>query len=224
MKTFNKKNTAIGLGLCGVLAMGAIAAYFVDKDDAENTFTIGKIDIDLTEPNWNPENGEDITPNKEVAKDPTVQNIGENDAYIFAKVAVPFVAGSDIELANADGTKVTSLPERVELFSYELNNGWVEVGQPTVENGKLVHLYAYGTDAACTSLAKEASTPAVFNSVKMANVLENHGMSADDWAHTLQTAEEKLNVTAYGIQTNDLNGGKTAPADVWSVLNNQIQD
>ena len=52
--------------MIGVLAIGGISAYFTDGDTATNTFTVGKVSIDLQEPNWNPP--KDITPNQEIKR------------------------------------------------------------------------------------------------------------------------------------------------------------
>lgn len=46
-----KKVTAIALAVCilAVAVIGATMAYFTDTDSKTNTFTFGKVDIDLTE-------------------------------------------------------------------------------------------------------------------------------------------------------------------------------
>lgn len=53
-----KKVTAIALAVCilAVAVIGATMAYFTDTDSKTNTFTFGKVDIDLTEDSTN-ENG-----------------------------------------------------------------------------------------------------------------------------------------------------------------------
>ncbi len=85
-----------------LLAFGAVAvtggtlAYFTDKDAETNTFTVGNVDIELTEPGWkNPETGEPaqgmkdaetVYPGERLAKDPTVENIGSNPCFVRVKV------------------------------------------------------------------------------------------------------------------------------------------
>ena len=54
------KTMIAATAMIGVLAIGGISAYFTDGDTATNTFTVGKVSIDLQEPNWNPP--KDITP------------------------------------------------------------------------------------------------------------------------------------------------------------------
>ena len=74
------KTMIAATAMIGVLAIGGISAYFTDGDTATNTFTVGKVSIDLQEPNWNPP--KDITPNQEIKKDPQIKNDGINDPYM----------------------------------------------------------------------------------------------------------------------------------------------
>lgn len=225
---FNTKNMVAGLSLCGVLAMGAIAAYFTDTDTVSNKFIVGKIDIDLTEPTWDsypdedgdgvPDIAESITPNKEIAKDPTITNIGENDAYIFAKVCVPY---GNLETAQNDGT--TNPATKSELFSYTPENGWLEINiEEDAENGVIIHTYAYTNENdEMTPVEKDASI-LLFSSVRLANVLNDSQSSI-----ALEKTMRQLDVFAYGIQTADLltnEGEETKDAvSVWNILNKQLE-
>lgn len=211
-----KKKTKVAiilasLALVGTMAIGGISAYFTDTDSATNTVTVGSIDIDLDEPNWNPADPEhtDITPDKEFDKNPQVTNVGDNDAFVFVQVSVPY---RNVVTANEDGTKNASAD--TELFTYTVNNDWTEVGTPAkdTEHGVVVHTYAYGTSTACTALAPEATTSqAVFDKIKFVNVIEGQ----------VDKETFDVDVKAYGIQTENVNGGKTNPTDVWTVVNNQ---
>ena len=203
-----KKLLIMGGALACLAGVGGIMAYFTDTDEAENNFVIGKIDIDLEEPNWTePEN---ILPNQTIVKDPQVKNVGVNDAFIFLEVEVPY---ENVVTANANGTKNAAAD--TELFSYTLNTGWVEIGEAVKANGVVTHLYAYGTDAAMTALAANATTPALFSNVTFANVIEGQD---------LETTTQTINVKAYGIQTTNVNGGVTDPVAVWAVVNNQVKN
>lgn len=207
----NKKqirNLALATAMVGVLAFGGISAYFTDNASKTNEFTVGKISLNLTEPNWNPDDGTDITPNKEVAKDPKITNDGENTEYVFMTVDVPF---ADVVTAAPDGMRNESAG--TELYSYTVNNGWTELGAPVNHGDYVTHTYVYGTAEACTELAKNAATPSLFDTIKFANVIEGQG---------LEGTNRDVEVKAFGIQSSDVNGGKTAPADVWQVLSNQI--
>ena len=55
------KNLIIALAMVAILAIGAISAYFTATDSATNTFTVGNVTIDQTEPSWDSTDGN--TPN-----------------------------------------------------------------------------------------------------------------------------------------------------------------
>ena len=214
------KRIIIAAALLAVLAISGISAYFTDGDTATNTFTVGKVEIDLQEPSWNPDIATAITPKEEFPKDPKVKNIGENDAFVFLEVVVPY---ANVVTANDDGTKNEAAD--IELFSYDVNSGWAEVGEATkdADAGTITHLYAYGTGTVMTALAKDAATPTLFDYIKFANVVEDQA---------LEGTTQNVVVNAYAIQTTNINDektdldgknddGKVDPDAVWSVIANQ---
>lgn len=87
------KKKILALALVVVLAVtavtGATLAYFTDEKEAVNTFTVGNVEIELTEPEWN-ETGkieaEDAYPGEALAKDPTVENTGANPCFVRISV------------------------------------------------------------------------------------------------------------------------------------------
>jgi len=83
------------LALCLVVVLVATAitgvtlAYFTDTDDATNTFTVGNVSIDLTEPKWDAQGSQDapeVYPGEALAKDPTVTNDGANPCFVRISV------------------------------------------------------------------------------------------------------------------------------------------
>lgn len=229
IKKNKKKVGALALvGLCGV---GATMAYFTDADTATNHFTVGKVDIDLTEDHWNPsaDNDKDgipdvkeVTPKQEYAKDPTITNTGKNKAYVFAKVKVPYE--DNLVTANDNGTK--NNPQSVELFNYDVKPGWIEITNPDKADGEqnktihrvsgdavsekaryddkthtVTHLYAYATDKEMTVLNKGATTVPVFDYIRFVNAVEDQDLE--------QTPFDVV-VNGYAIQTTNINDGKTA--------------
>lgn len=87
MKKKSIISIVVAVSLAAVALVGATLAYFTDKtQEAVNTFTVGNVDIDLTEPSWDPDNGKNLYPGASVEKDPIVTNIGEGDGYIVMKV------------------------------------------------------------------------------------------------------------------------------------------
>lgn len=97
-----KKIISICLAVCliAIAVTGFSLAYFTDKQEATNVFTVGNVKITLTEPSWetNPNyvassddaNGSltNVQPGVAYAKDPTVTNVGANDAYIRVNVTL----------------------------------------------------------------------------------------------------------------------------------------
>ena len=90
------KKKILALCLVVVLAVTAITgvtlAYFTDTDNATNTFTVGNVDIELTEPAWTEEGGgedqgKDVYPGEALPKDPTVTNIGKNPCFVRVSVS-----------------------------------------------------------------------------------------------------------------------------------------
>lgn len=205
-----KKIKTIGLAaaLIAVVSAGSIMAYFTDADTQTNSFTVGKISLDLQEPNWDPDNGQDMTPKKTIKKDPQILNDGINSEFVFMEVIIPY---ANVVTANADGTKNPATD--TELFSYTVNKGWAElVDEKKLTENTVRYLYVWGTQEKCAALEKGVTTGTLFDTVTMANVVEDQG---------LEEMNPEIVVNAYGIQTTDIEGGKTSPADVWKVLERQ---
>ena len=88
--SLKKKILAAGLAVCmaAIMVTGMTLAYFTDSAEKENTFTVGKVDIELTEPNWDADlNNKDLIPGKTIPKDPTITVASDSEtAYTFMKV------------------------------------------------------------------------------------------------------------------------------------------
>ena len=97
-----QKKKAIILSIIALLLIVAIVtginAYFTSTKTATNVFTIGNIQINLTEGDtWDaavasgeaPASAQNIVPGQHIAKAPNVENIGANPAYVYLKVYVP---------------------------------------------------------------------------------------------------------------------------------------
>ena len=115
-----KKIIAVCLivALAATAVIGGTLAYFTDKDDATNTFTVGNVDITLTEPNWEGSGSEDapeVYPGEPLAKDPTVKNDGANPCFVRIKVE-----GLDC-LGNAG-----MITYRTDYVDDKLGDNWVK--------------------------------------------------------------------------------------------------
>lgn len=207
----SSKAKLVIIALTLVLAMGVagISAYFTDAETVTNTFVVGDVSLDLEEPSWDPDPEDPVVPNEEVEKDPQIKNDGTNDMYVFLKVEMPY---AEVITANTDGTK--NAAAWMELFTYEINDGWVAMGAPVADkvNGTYTQIYAYAADDEMIALSKDVTTPALFDSVKLQNIVEGQN---------IEGSTENIVITAYGIQTDNINGGKTDPAGVWEVVLNQ---
>ena len=119
------KKKIVALCLCIALAVvaigGATLAFFTDTPTAKvNTFTVGNVDIDLTETG----NGNyTVTPGVNIEKDPTVTvATTSEDCWVFVKVAKsadwPAALGYTIDskwaqLKDADGNDVENVYYRL---------------------------------------------------------------------------------------------------------------
>ena len=86
-----KKTLAMLLAVCliATAVIGGSLAYFTDTETKTNTFTVGNVKIDLTEPSWDAAGNVDadtVYPGEPLAKDPTVENIGNNPCFVRIKV------------------------------------------------------------------------------------------------------------------------------------------
>ena len=85
--------------LIGTLLAGTLA-YFQDTDTATNTFTTGKVKIELNEPEWDDLEPEDkiLVPGRVIPKDPTVTvKANSEDSYIRLQVNIPAALAALIE-------------------------------------------------------------------------------------------------------------------------------
>lgn len=205
-KVNNMKKGAVAVALVASLGLAGLSAYFTDTKTATNTFTVGSVKQELTEDKWNPSEGENVTPGKEVAKNPTIKNVGDNTQYAFMKVEVP---AAEVTTVNPDGTKAQT-KEKKELFTYDINDEWTELESAKSETDTSVtHVYYYGKNNALTAL-KKGDSATLFNKVKFINIVEDND--------TL-TGNKNIVVNSYGVQSDNLTD-KT-PNAVWTLVQNQ---
>ena len=93
-----KKVLLVGLlvVLVAAISVGLTVAYLTSTDEAENTFTMGNVEIDLIE-QFDPDNAVLIpgsqTKNK-IEKKVSIKNTGANDAYVWYEWYIPSVLDS----------------------------------------------------------------------------------------------------------------------------------
>lgn len=204
------KSIAVVLVLVLVLgcAIGGTIAWLTDKtDEVQNTFTVGDINIDLTETGTdaNGKKNYDIVPGDTETKDPKVTVEANSEAcWLFVKV---------IETNNLEVNVIGSDPVTKEkVLQYSVitgTDGWTKLDG--VDN-----VYYREVDAA-TAKAGVSYYVLTNNQVKISeNVTKSH-------FDTLTANKPTLTFTAYAIQSANLadqdNDGNVDAADAWELVN-----
>ena len=112
---------ASALCLVAVLAVGGTLAYFSDQEEATNTFTVGNVDITLTEPNWEGSGSVDapeVYPTEPLAKDPTVTNDGANPCFVRISV-------TGWDCLKTAGLSENNIIYRTDYVDGKLGENWV---------------------------------------------------------------------------------------------------
>ena len=136
-------------------------SYLTDFETATNSFTVGKVDIDLDEPNWKPEDNTDLVPTQVIRKDPYVANKGVNEAFVYLEVSVPV---RNVITVAKDGTR--NALAKTELFSFTKNKDWTQLERTEVGQN-MVYTYAYNH-----ILKPGTKTTTLFDTVTFANIIE----------------------------------------------------
>ena len=244
---------ALAASLIAAIGIGGTAAYLTDNETATNSFTVGSIETELTEPQWdawndahdgldnngNPNPAEDtsvlkVVPDQEIPKDPTVTNIGDNDAFVFMTVKVP-VAYNTVT-ASEDGRQINA--GATQLFGYTAGNDWklvqvsnaagpiatsstnvknatgeyaIEYQAPTAQAmGSITYLYAYtggGTNMKrlyCEANANNSDKPKTATLFPAVQLVN----AIEDQG--LEESVPQIVINSYAIQADFINDGDTA--------------
>ena len=144
-----------------------------------------------------------------IAKDPTLTNTGDNNAYGYIMVEIPKVYETDI--TGDDGVAVSQ--QHYPLFSFEANDNWelVDSQVGTEDDAYDYYLYAY----------KDALVPGdevtLFDEVKFANITDNFVNTITDEA----IVDLDIKVTGYAIQSDYYNGEATDAKSAWNLYATQ---
>lgn len=229
MTKSRKRQIIIAMALIAVMAIAGTSAYFTSSEEVNNTWTVGKVEIDLEEKEYDEHKDEetkDITPNAELHKDPKAVNTGNNDAFVFMRVRIP---KATVKVASQDGT-IAANATLQELFEYKWNSGWTAIDSKEVKVGNNTYqeyVVVYGSNAECTAVKPGESTsvlfanatgahiatPGVAGLITFKNIIEGQG---------LENVKLDLNVESFAIQTDNLTKDDTkTPAKVWDILTAQ---
>ena len=183
-----KKNTVKIMTLAGILCLasvGGVSAYLTDYEKVSNEFTVGKVDIELKEPEWKPEENKKIEPSKVIHKDPQITNTGTHDAFVYMEVSIPM---ANVEAAAENGERLGKKVQ--ELFYFEAKDSWMQLSVQNTESRR-TYTYAY------TKILKPQETSeALFDTVKFLNLIEGQ----------LDGQTFEIPVRAYAIQTSYTGG------------------
>ena len=169
------------------IAIGGTLAYLTDRDSEANVFTTGDVNIDLNE---DFEQGSTLIPGVDIEKEPTVTNVGPNEAWVWTTVAVP------------EGL------ESVIIFD-DSGEGWKEwtKGEKTVEiDGKNYVIYTILHEDA---LAVGDETTALFTKVTLDETVDIdpdgkwhtvEGGTATELGWTNADGNPVIHVSAYAVQ------------------------
>ena len=143
----NKKSLALLLAVVLTVgcAVGGTIAWLLDKtDEVVNTFSVGNIDIDLTEtPNTDstPDDGKaendiweaQIVPGYEFSKDPKVSvDVDSEPCWLFVQVDETEVSVS-VDITDGEST-TTKIYDYKDFVSYGIIEGWT-AGKGTGDSG-----------------------------------------------------------------------------------------
>ena len=185
---------ALVVAMVAILAAGSFA-YFTDNDKADNVFTVGNVDITLTEPNWDKEGGgkddaAEVYAGEALAKDPTVTNDGANPCFVRVKVTGLDCLGEDNMITYETGYKTGVLGE-----------GWVQYGDYFYWTKPLV---VKGTEGESWNAGLVSTTAPLFDQIRIPTTVTNGDA----------TTEFSVKVSAEAVQaqgaapswTKDING------------------
>ncbi|MDY5023121.1 MAG: TasA family protein [Blautia sp.] len=192
----NMKKIKWGLaGLCvmGLATIGGTMAYLTDYEAKKNEFVVGKVDIELQEPLWNPEDNTSIVPSQVIAKDPKIKNLGKNDAFVYLEVAIPMAT---VITADENGNRQQA--QNLELFSFSKKDEW-DLMEEKIKDGKKIYTYSYSE-----ILEPGRTTQNLFDNVVFANIIEGQ----------IDESTLDIPVRAYAIQTVNTGGGDSLDISV----------
>ena len=182
-----KKIAALCVVICllAVAAIGGTLAYFTDNETATNVFTMGKVDIELTETEWVAPDA--VYPGIAYKKNPVVKNVGDDSAWIRVDVTLSDAAAF---ITAAGKYQITDLSV---IFDEHDETKWTraEIVQDA-EKDTLTYSYYYNdlleagesTDAIFT----QVKIPGQFNNADMKAIGENFTITIQ--AHAMQTADD----------------------------------
>ena len=214
-----KKILAIVLcvAMLAIAIVGGTMAYFTDEHEQTNTFTMGKVDIELSEPNYAPTDGKlRVYPGQSYAKDPTITVASDSeDCYLVATVTISNLADLDklyandttgvkqdwgLSLAGHGGLVSGGLASYTATGASDNNVG----GTMLSKDGKDVAFLTYSEDDVADTITytfyfkqihKADDVEVLFDTVTIPSIIDNGDITTD----------LTITVKAYAIQEKGFN-------------------
>ncbi len=177
------KKKVLLLALAAVIliagSIGGTLAWFIDSASVTNTFTVGHVVIEASEPLWK-QTGADhkLVPGKTLIKDPTVTVKQDSEkAYVFFKVTMSANMAAVVTYTPASGWE--TITGRAGIYYRIVDTSAADVSFPAFENNQI-------TVSAAATQADLSAVSADTMRISFAAV-QYEGMDA-----TVETALSKL--------------------------------
>jgi len=170
-------------------------------------FTIGNVDIELKE---DFEQNSELIPGVDIEKKPTITNVGNNDAWVWATIAIPSALDNDDASKNVVHFNYSKESVAAGQWTWkDKNSNWM-VAKEVENDGVKYNVY---TILYQTALKKGETTPAVMTKVYMDDHVDiapdgqlyhvEKGVDTKlDW-NINTNGNPKIYVSAYAMQTNE---------------------
>lgn len=189
------KKKIVALCLCIALAVvaigGATLAYFTDTKNVTNTFTVGNVKIELTEPEW--AKNSKLVPGTEISKDPTVTVVkGSEECYVRILMTINKSKEWD-DIFDADETlKIEN------FFKGYVPANWTYIKNTENADNTRTYEFRYKEPVNALTANDNITLPALFTAVKVPSTLTGAQIE------TLKGFE--IVIEAQAIQTASFNG------------------
>lgn len=200
-------------------AAGATLAWLVTKTDpVVNTFTVGDINIELTEPNYKPtvDGKAKILPGDTIAKDPTVTVLeNSEDCYVRMFMVIDWSAETDKWFVGEESTK---------WFEFDKTGSWIS-GDKYVDSAANIvkgHIYEFRYKNVVPYSESKTVLPALFTGINIpADLKPEQYKSLKDCTVTVYAQA----IQSLGFDDADAAFAKASiPADIQARINTYYPD
>lgn len=208
-----KKKIAVAVSLLLVLALsvGGTVAWLTDSAAVTNTFTIGNVDITLSETGAETDNNGDavsksykFVPGQTLAKDPTITVRAKSEkCYVFVKIEETVPLKDGVSAAFDD------------YFSYSVRNGWAQLKNG---NDDVLNVYYKEVDASTSEndIVLYVLTGGETSDLQNGQITVNESVTKDMVENL--SGNPTLKITAAAVQFD----GMANAYDAWTKLPSNI--